>query len=635
MTQPPVPGRGAGAEPAPGAGLPGDAGGRRGPDPRLAAFAQDSPGDGCPPGSALAVTLEELSGPDWRCDGATDDELIGLLGRWQAVESWAAAGKLGVVRELIRRRARPGLRGQDTPMHGDLPDAWEEGLGHEISGELAVSLRSADQLADLAWQLRARLPGIGEKLADGTIDYLKAKIVASELSVLNDEQAAAAEKLILDELAGKTPGQIGKLAAKAACTVDPDGARKRRERAERDEARVRLWRENGGACALAAYGLPTDEALAAHANVNARAEEYKATGAFPDARMDQLRVLAFLDILNGVSAAARIARACAEAGAGGAQGGGEPENSQPPGRAAGGEGAGPGGSPGGAAGSSPVDGTGDDRTGPGCDGPGDGGPGDGGSGSSSHGGDCSGSPGGGPAGGDLPALPARANLTIPLATLLGLADRPGEAHGLGPLDPALARDLAAVAYRSPHSHWCVTVTDPSGIAVGHGCARPARNRANAPPPSTRDGPPARTRWAFTPSGGPGPPGGYGSWALTLPGGRELTVKLGPVPVTDCDHRHESRGYQPNDTLRHLVEVRDGECTFPACSRHARGCDFEHAIPHDQGGRTCACNGGARSRRCHRVKQSRGWSVTQPRPGWHQWTTPSGRCYTQGPMRYPV
>src|SRR6266567_3233858 len=138
MTQPPVPGRGAGAEPGRGAGLPGGgaggrlpgggAGGRRERDPRLAGFAQGGAGDACPPGPGLAVALEELSGPDWRCPGATDDELIGLLGRWQAVESWAAAGKLGVVRELIRRRARPGARGQGVPMHGDLPDAWEEGL---------------------------------------------------------------------------------------------------------------------------------------------------------------------------------------------------------------------------------------------------------------------------------------------------------------------------------------------------------------------------------------------------------------------------------------------------------------------------------------------------------------------------
>ena len=106
-------------------------------------------------------------------------------------------------------------------------------------------------------------------------------------------------------------------------------------------------------------------------------------------------------------------------------------------------------------------------------------------------------------------------------------------------------------------------------------------------------------------------------------------------MTGCDHRHESRSYQPNDTLRHLVQVRDGTCTFPPCSRHARESDFEHAVPYDQGGRTCACNGGARSRRCHRVKQSTGWTVTQPQPGWHQWTTPAGRTYTQGPMQYPA
>jgi len=44
---------------------------------------------------------------------------------------------------------------------------------------------------------------------------------------------------------------------------------------------------------------------------------------------------------------------------------------------------------------------------------------------------------------------------------------------------------------------------------------------------------------------------------------------------------------------------------------------------------------ARSRACHRVKQSPGWQVTQPRPGWHQWTTPAGRSYLQEPKRYPA
>jgi hypothetical protein len=181
----------------------------------------------------------------------------------------------------------------------------------------------------------------------------------------------------------------------------------------------------------------------------------------------------------------------------------------------------------------------------------------------------------------------------------------------------------------------VTVTNADGIAIGHGCARPARKRKGKPPPGGgRDGPPTG-RPAFTPRDDPGPPGGYGTWTLTLPDGRELDVALTPIPVTDCDHRYESPGYQPTDLLRHLVQIRDGQCTFPCCSRPARESDFEHAIPYDQGGRTCACNAGARSRRCHKVKQSTGWNVSQPLPGWHQWKTPSGRTYTQGPFKYPV
>ena len=65
----------------------------------------------------------------------------------------------------------------------------------------------------------------------------------------------------------------------------------------------------------------------------------------------------------------------------------------------------------------------------------------------------------GPAGPDSPAGPpasavpaefvGKVNLTIPLATLLGLAERPGEIPGIGPIDPALARDLANAAADHP------------------------------------------------------------------------------------------------------------------------------------------------------------------------------------------
>jgi hypothetical protein len=299
--------------------------------------------------------------------------------------------------------------------------------------------------------------------------------------------------------------------------------------------------------------------------------------------------------------------------------------------------------------------------------------------------------------GDELEPPRPTELVIPLLTLLGLAERPGEGHGLGPLDPALCRDLAFSAANSPLSEWCVTITDHNGFAIGHGCGRlgpgdkatwtswlsqPARHgarlatglaalpsRVNLTIPATaltalaaaalaargsptgRNGPPPGSRtpagWAFAPRDGTPAPrdapaadgmpvlAGAGTWTLTLPGGRRLTVELEPVPTYECDHAHESQGYQPNDKLRHLVQVRDGTCTFPPCSRAARESDFEHALPYHKGGRTCACNAGARSRKCHRTKQAPGWEVSQPRPGWHQWKTPSGRIYTQEPKRYPA
>jgi hypothetical protein len=127
-------------------------------------------------------------------------------------------------------------------------------------------------------------------------------------------------------------------------------------------------------------------------------------------------------------------------------------------------------------------------------------------------------------------------------------------------------------------------TGTGGTAAADGCARPARTRKAHSPGRQPRPHQARTR-ALTRRGQPAPPGGYGTWTLTLPGGRNLDINLTPVPVSECDHRHESAGHQPNDTLRHLVQVRDGTRTSPTCTRHARESDFEHAIPYDKGGRT--------------------------------------------------
>jgi hypothetical protein len=226
------------------------------------------------------------------------------------------------------------------------------------------------------------------------------------------------------------------------------------------------------------------------------------------------------------------------------------------------------------------------------------------------------------------AFAATINLTIPLATLLGLADRPGEMPGIGPIDPWLARDLARTAASNPKSKWCVTVTDRYGHAIGHGCASPG--------PGGRQKSPGPPEFTFVAADRRGPPGGYGAWRLRTPGnGRDLQVTLDPLSTRDCDHRYHSRGHDPGAKLRHLAQIRHATCTGPCCRRPSARADFEHNVPYEAGGRTCLCNGGPKCRYDHRLKQHPRWHVDQLPDGTFRWTTPSGRQYVTETTRYPV
>lgn len=290
-----------GASPGRDPGLPGSVPDRH---PCLSGFAKGGEWDACPPSAALTAVLEAASGPGWRCQGASREEMFGLLRQWQALESRAAAAKLGVLRALIRDDDQPLAGGGN---HGDLPEGWTKSLTHDVALALAMPAVSAERLMWLAWDLEGRLPGIGGLLAAGTLTTSKAQAVDEALAQLSVGDAAAAEAMILADLPGKTYGQAVKLAVQAAVTVNPESATRRRQDAERNRSRVEMFREQSGAAALAGRELPTDQALAAQASVCARALAYQESGAFPDGtRMDQYRAAAYLDLLNGVTAAARV-----------------------------------------------------------------------------------------------------------------------------------------------------------------------------------------------------------------------------------------------------------------------------------------------------------------------------------------
>jgi hypothetical protein len=588
--------------------------------------------DTAPGCAVLAEFADAVAGPDDRYPGATDDEIVGVICAWARAEAHAAARKLAATAELIRRRpaedcapqvpakgaaldgsaprdpaedvaedatGRPALPDAASPENAaaQMPEAWHEFAVDELSCALGESRAAAEDLLDLAHSLAARLPGTMAALRDGVLSQPKADIIAQATSALDPGESAAAEDLVLGRAARLTRPGLRAAIARAVMEIAPKKAKKRREE-EAKKTRVERWMEGSGNAGLAGRELPPAQVLAADQRVTAWAKALRAAGL--DGDMDVLRAKAYLDILLGMDSRPAVPSAAASPDA--ASPDAEPPDADPP--------------------ANPWDYR--------------------------------------PPAGPVPGSPfpagfaARLNLTVPLATALGLADRPGEAGTLGPIDPWLARDLTHAAARNPKTTWCVTVTDADGHAIGHGCARPApkdprgpRTKRQKPGPPGSPGPPGghdppgggpdRQRFSFTATGDHGPPGGYGTWRLSagIPGQRDLVIAIGPVATGDCDHRHEAPGHDPGVLLRHLTEVRHATCTAPACRRPATTCDFEHNIPYEAGGRTCECNGGPKCRHHHRLKQNPKWKVEQPSPAALHWRTPAGRLYTTEPTRYPI
>ena len=574
--------------------------GRRGP--RMPGSARRFPGECAGPAAGfgsgreldtapgcgmLALFAEDAAGDDDSYRGASEDELVGVICAWDRIEASAAARKHAAVAELIRRRPEPGCAA-DGP--GRMPERWEEFTPVELAASLGESRGGAEDLLDLALDLAARLPGTMAAFRSGIVNAGKAAMIARVTGALDPDESSAAEALVLDRAGRLTPGGLRAAIGRAVMEIAPDKARQRREQAAR-LARVERWAEDSGNGALAGRELPSAEVFAADQRVTWWARQLRKAGL--DGDMDQLRARALMDILLGVDSR--------------------------PGR----------------------DGRADgDRDGRGAGGPGP-----------SHPGADGGPPAKGPLAGPVPpGFAGKVNLTVPLATVLGLADRPGEIPGIGPIDPDLARDLARAAARSPRTTWCVTVTDQDGHAIGHGCARPgpayaATGRTKRAKPGTPGGPDppggaagtGPAEFSFAAAGQHGPPGGYGSWRLSTgePGQRDLIITLGPIATGQCDHRHQARGHDPGVMLRHLTQIRHATCTGPGCRRPAVNCDFEHNTPYEVGGRTCECNGGPKCRYDHRLKQHPRWKADQPSPGVIQWTTPSGRQYATEPTRYPI
>ena len=626
--------------------------------------------DVLPPG----VVLAGFAADAWAdgLDMPSDDELIGVLRAWRRLASWAAAGELAAVAELSARRehdhtgpAGPGCQPADF-------------VADELACALTLTRRSAGNMADRAAAL-ADLPATAAALRLGRIDVPKALTVIDGVAGLEPSLGRAVEDIVLGKAPGQTTGELRAAVRRAVLAADPAVATRRRQDAEK-HARVELWDEPAGTKALAGRDLPPAGVLAADQRISAIARELKNRGA--PASLDLLRAKVYLALLAGqpldhlLPAPASSDQPPAP-GPGAPAGGGAPAGDGAP------AGEGSEGSEGGDGyeGAAP---TGPDSVAPGGNSAGNGSDGDRGADADprlhgDRGADdraamgvgwrSRGGAGAGTASQPVPAalrrgptpapaitaawragcswsdvdlarLPGSVNLTIPLMTLLGLADSPGEAAGFGPLDAETARILADAAARHPATRWCLTLTDANGRVIGHGCdgrepaspCRPEPAHSPQPPSSRHLGPGNTGRGRDGPGNtGRGRDGDAGRGGPVVGAIRNLVIKLDPLSFRNCDHDRATPRYELSPRLRHLIEIRDRTCAFPGCRRPAARCDMDHTVPYDQGGKTCECNISPLCRTHHRVKQAEGWRLEQPAPGVLQWTTPSGRKYVTGPL----
>jgi Domain of unknown function (DUF222) len=367
------------------------------PEGPAAGFGQGRPLDTAAPSTVVSGLADEASGEDRSFEDVTDDQLMGLVGARERLVARQHWEQLTAVAEFIRRRPHPDAA-KDTLLPGGMPEAASDDADADLAAQLHITASMAAALIDLAWDLMVKLPLTRAALRDGIIDLAKARGIAMACLPLSIEDARRAERILFGlDVEEMTAGMIRDRIGRAVMEVDPEAARKRREEADRTK-RVEVFPELSGNTQISGRELPPAAALAASQNLDARARELRTAGVPGD--MDNLRALAYLEMLG---AGSRLP------GAPGAP----------------------------AAGSSP------------------GGPGDSRNGATGPGGPRPGPPGGGAT---PPRFAANVNLTIalpdltlPLLTFLGLAERPGMMSRTGPVDPDLARTLGAAAARNPNS----------------------------------------------------------------------------------------------------------------------------------------------------------------------------------------
>jgi hypothetical protein len=127
---------------------------------RASGFASGKPLDAAPGHPVLAQLAAEAAGDGDRYAGASDDELLGVIGGWDRVESHASARKHAAIGELLRRRPAgtgPGHGESGRPAGATL--AGQPGTASRVTAVTLATAATAAHATARLWLRRGRWAG--------------------------------------------------------------------------------------------------------------------------------------------------------------------------------------------------------------------------------------------------------------------------------------------------------------------------------------------------------------------------------------------------------------------------------------------------------------------------------------------
>lgn len=216
----------------------------------------------------------------------TSEQKATQLQRVEQAKSVLAAYETELVVGLAwDRPSRDDRRGQPGAAAGEWAgDVLDEDVSEFFADELALVLNCSRTAATLLWETSAtllrRLPATWAALADGELDWPRARAIAAELGwparESPDDVLAAVENVVLPRAAGLSITRLRALVRAELMAADPAAAEGRKRRAER-AADVTAHGVGDGMGELRAR-MPLPEAAEIRARADADARAAKAAG---------------------------------------------------------------------------------------------------------------------------------------------------------------------------------------------------------------------------------------------------------------------------------------------------------------------------------------------------------------------